>query len=191
MVAPQFMSFDNNGMDIQNIVALGADLNYVALQTLDSAGRANETFTWNDWMYETPCWVDDNLNIATRKFAPGEGIWVQGINGYALQTAGQVNFNDVVVKLANGAVAVGNPYPTAIAIQDVVAEGGDLNYVAIQTLDSAGRADETFTWNDWMYETPCWVDDNLDMATRELAPGEGIWVQGLDGYTLRLPAPEL
>jgi hypothetical protein len=192
MGSAQFISVgDQPDMNIQSFVISGADLNNVSIQTLDSAGRTVDTFSWNDWMYETPCWVDNDLNVATRSFAPGEGVWIQGVAGYTLQTAGQVNQMDVEVVLRDGFTAIGNPYPINVAIQDIVVTGADLNNVSIQTLDSAGRTVDTFSWNDWMYETPCWVDNDLNVATRELNPGEGIWVQGVAGYTLRMPAPEL
>ena len=191
MTSAQFAPISGTGINIQDIVANGEDLSYVAIQTLDSAGRPAETFTWNDWMYEEACWVDDDLNQASRVFSPGAGMWIYGVDGYNIQTAGKVETSDVVVTLADGFVAVGNPFPVSVSIQDIVATGDDLSYVAIQTLDSAGRAAETFTWNDWMYESPCWVDDELNQTTRTFAPGEGVWVYGVAGYTLRFPAPEL
>ncbi len=191
MLTAQFVSIGDSDISIQDIVANGDDLNNVAIQTLDAYGRANETFSWNDWAFDAPCWVDDNLDKATRTFEPGEGMWTQGLEGYNIQTAGKVGTSDVVVTLTDGNVAVGNPFPVAVSIQDIVATGADLTNVAIQTLDEYGRAVETFSWNDWAFDEPCWVDDNLDKATRTFAAGEGLWVQGVSGYTLRIPAPEL
>ena len=143
------------------------------------------------YVEDTPAWIDDQ-GIATRKFAPGEALWVQGAVGYTLQTAGEVGVKDVIVNLVNGNVAVGNPFPVAVNIQDIVASGDDVEgTVSLQTLTSAGKADEIFTWDTWMYveDTPAWIDD-VGISTRDFAPGEGLWVQGAVGYTLRIPAPE-
>ena len=196
LVAAQFAPVGNaEGYDIQNIVAEGADVeSFVALQTLTSSGKANETFSWDTWMYVTdkPAWIDD-AGIATRKFAPGEALWVQGRAGYSITTAGQVDLSDLVVELVDGNKAVGNPFPVKVNIQDIVAEGADVeSFVALQTLTSSGKANETFSWDTWMYvvDEPAWIDD-VGIATREFEPGEGIWVQGRAGYTLRIPAPEL
>lgn len=183
------------GYDIQDIVAAGADVeSEVSLQTLTAAGKANETFSWDTWMYvvDKPAWID-NDGIATRTFQPGESLWVSGKAGYTIQTSGEVNLEDVIVNLVNGNIAVNNPFPVAVNIQDIVATGADVeSEVSLQTLTPAGKADETFSWDTWMYvvDTPAWVDSD-GVATRDFAPGEGIWVSGKVGYTLRIPAPEL
>lgn len=195
LVCAQFLPIGSEGYDIQKIVANGDDVEgTVALQTLTTAGKANETFSWDTWMFveDEPAWIDDE-GIATRTFSPGEAIWVQGNVGYTLQTAGEVGTEDVIVNLANGNVAVGNPFPVAVNIQDIVATGDDVEgTVALQTLTAAGKANETFSWDTWMFveDEPAWIDDE-GIATRDFAPGEGIWVQGKSGYTLRIPAPTL
>ena len=196
LICAQFLPVgEAGGYDIQKIVATGADVeSAVSLQTLTTAGKANEIFTWDTWMFveDEPAWIDD-VGIATRKFAPGEALWVSGQLGYTLQTAGQVGTNDVIVALVNGNVAIGNPFPVNVNIQDIVATGADVeSAVSLQTLTSAGKADEIFTWDTWMFveDEPAWIDD-VGVATRNFAPGEGIWVSGQNGYTLRIPAPTL
>ncbi len=196
LITAQFLPVgEAGGYDIQKIVATGADVEgEVSLQTLTPAGKANEIFSWDTWMFVTdePAWVDD-VGISTRKFAPGEALWVQGKVGYTLQTAGQVGTNDVIVALVNGNVAIGNPFPVSVNIQDIVATGADVEgEVSLQTLTSAGKANEIFSWDTWMFVTdePAWVDD-VGVSNRDFAPGEGLWVQGKTGYTLRIPAPTL
>jgi len=195
LVSAQFLPITGEGYDIQKIVAAGDDVeSYVSLQTLTAGGKANETFTWDTWMFVTdkPAWIDD-VGIATRTFAPGEALWVQGKSGYTIQTSGEVGTADVVVNLVNGNVAIGNPFPVGVDIQDIVATGDDVeSYVSLQTLTAGGKAKETYTWDTWMFVTdePAWIDD-VGVATRTFAPGEGIWVQGKAGYTLRIPAPTL
>ena len=196
MISAQFMPVgEAGGYDIQKIVATGEDVEgEVSLQTLTASGRANEIFSWDTWMFveDEPAWVDD-VGVSTRKFAPGEALWVQGKVGYTLQTAGQVGTNDVVVSLVNGFVAIGNPFPVSVNIQDIVATGEDVEgEVSLQTLTASGRANEIFSWDTWMFveDEPAWVDD-VGIATRDFVPGEGLWVQGKVGYTLRIPAPTL
>lgn len=196
LIGAQFIDIGSeDGYDIQKIVATGADVeSAVALQTLTSAGKANETFSWDTWMFveDKPAWIDD-VGVATRKFQPGEALWIQGQEGYTIQTSGQVGTDDVIVNLVNGNIAVNNPFPVTVNIQDIVATGADVeSAVALQTLTSAGKANETFSWDTWMFveDKPAWIDD-VGVATRDFAPGEGIWVQGQSGYTLRIPAPEL
>lgn len=192
MTSPQFRSISSSGgYNVKDIVANGADLNSISIQTLDTAGRTDKSFVWNDWMYETACWVDDNLDVADYTLAEGASVWVQGASGYTIQTAGEVATSDVTVELADGFVAVGNPFPVSVNIQDLIATGADLNDISIQTLDVAGRTDKSFIWNDWMYDSPCWVDDDMNEANYQLAPGEGMWIQGKEGYTIRIPAPEI
>ena len=190
IVSAQFLGMTKDGgVDIQSIVALGDDLNNVAIQTLDSYGRTDKMFMWDDWQFDTPCWADEN-GPAEKILQPGEALWVQGVNGYKFQSAGQVGTSDIVFNLKDGNVLVGNAFPIGVSIQDIIATGDDLNDVAIQTLDTYGRTDKMFMWDDWQFDAPCWADENgpTDMI---LQPGEGLWVQGKTGYTIRIPAPEL
>ena len=136
-------------------------------------------------------WIDAN-GIATRKFKSGEALWVSGKTGYTFQTAGEVSSDDLVVVLTNGNIAVGNPFPAEIFIQDIVATGPDVeSSVTLQTLTPSGKTDEMFSWDTWMFVDPGdekWIDIN-GIATRKFLPGEGLWVAGKNGYTLRIPAP--
>ena len=78
-------------------------------------------------------------------------------------------------------------------IQKIVATGADVEgEVSLQTLTPAGKANEIFSWDTWMFveDEPAWVDD-VGVSNRDFAPGEGLWVQGKAGYTLRIPAPTL
>ena len=116
---------------------------------------------------------------------------MQGKVGYTLQTSGEVSKEDAIVNLVDGNVAIGNPFPVKVNIQDIVATGADVEgSVFIQTLTSAGKADESFSWDTWMFveDEPAWIDDD-GIATRDFEPGEGLWVQGKVGYTFRIPAP--
>ena len=70
-------------INLQDIVAEGENASdNVQIQTLDAAGRTVDTYAWNDWAAAEPCWVDDDYNrVEDVVFAPGAGLWVQGISG--------------------------------------------------------------------------------------------------------------
>ena len=194
LVAIPFLPIgDAEGYSIQDIIPAGADLDNVQMQTLTKAGKGDETFAWDTWEYVAPgeeAWADDK-GVATRKFKPGEALWVQGVDNYTLTTKGEVGKADVIINLVTGNVACGNPFPVEISIQDIVPTGANLDNIQIQTLTKAGKGDETFAWDTWEYVAPgeeAWADDK-GVATRKFQPGEGLWVQGVEGYTLRIPAP--
>ena len=198
MVVPQFVNIGNSeSIPLSTLVPNGDDTSdNVSVQTLDAFGRGLDSYVWNDWMFEEACWVDDNLEkVENVTFEPGQGLWVTGsASSQGLQSAGKVNASDVVVQLRSGATATGNPYPIAIRLQDIVPEGDDTSdNVSVQTLDAFGRGLASYVWNDWMFDSACWVDDNLEAATGvEYPAGQGLWVTGsTDAQYLRFAAPEL
>ena len=90
--------------------------------------------------------------------------------------------------------ATGNPFPVAVNLQDIVALGDDTSdNVFIQTLDPAGYTLDTYSWNDWATDTPCWVDDNYEKVDGIIFnPGQGLWIQGSStAQYITFPAPEL
>lgn len=189
MVTAQFVAVGGTGTDLQSIKGKGDDLYDFSIQTLDSAGRTDKAFVWNDWDFEDGAWADDDGN-REYTIAAGQGLWIQAKNGYSIMSCGEVNLKDVVINMVDGFVAVGNPFPVAINLQDLVGTGDDLYDFSIQTLDSAGRTDKAFVWNDWDFENGAWADDDGN-SEFTIAPGAGLWVQGKAGYTLRIPAPEV
>ena len=73
---------------------------------------------------------------------------------------------------------------------------GTSDAVSIQTLDSAGRAVDTYIWCDWAGESgdqEAWSDGSGDIIQGvSFAPGAGLWVQGASTeQSVRFPAPEL
>ena len=73
---------------------------------------------------------------------------------------------------------------------------GTSDTVSIQTLDSAGRAVDTYIWCDWAgpdSDQEAWSDGSGDIIEGvTFAPGAGLWVQGASTeQSIRFPAPEL
>ena len=53
----------------------------VYIQSLDAYGRTIDSYYWNDWMYESACWVDGEYNaVIDVNFAAGQGLWIYGAN---------------------------------------------------------------------------------------------------------------
>ena len=80
MATPQFLNIGSEGMPLQSIIPTGEDLSdNVYIQTLDFGGYTLNAYSWNDWAYDNPCWVNDDYEKAEGvTFAPGEGLWIQG-----------------------------------------------------------------------------------------------------------------
>ena len=174
----------------------------VAVQTLDAYGRAVDTYVWCDWAgenFDQEAWSDGSGEIIEGvSFEPGTGLWVQGsLDSQAIQTAGAVGTSDVSIALTSGFTATGNPFPTAVNLQDILPIGDNTSdNVAIQTLDAYGRAVDTYVWCDWAgenFDQEAWSDGSGEIIDGvSFAPGQGLSVQGsAAGQALRYPAPEL
>ena len=122
MATSQFCAVGGTGTDIQTIKGDGEDLYDFSIQILDVYGRTAKSFGWDDWSYDTAMWVDDDGGTEYT-VAPGQGLWIQAKSGYTVTTCGEVQMKDVVVNMADGFVAVGNPFPMAVGIQDLVVVG--------------------------------------------------------------------
>ena len=105
--------------------------------------------------------------------------------------------SDVSVSLRPGAVGIGNPFPVAINIQDILPTGDDTSdNVYIQTLDAYGYTVDNYAWVNWAGDSgdqEAWINDDFEIVTDvEFAPGQGLWVYGSSiEQALRFPAPEL
>ena len=80
-----------------------------------------------------------------------------------------------------------------IALESLVPN--DVNTVNVQTLSSGGKALATYYYIDWAgpdYDQTAWADgDGNIIENVTFGPGQGLWIQGQDGDTIRFPAPEL
>lgn len=197
MATPQFLNIGSDGMPLQSILPTGDDTSdNVFIQTLTAGGLTLNTYSWNEWACDEPCWVNDDYEkVEGVTFAPGAGLWVQGSSTtQGIQSAGQVGVEDVSVTLKSGFTAAGNPFPVAINLQDIIAEGSDTSdNVFIQTLTPGGLTLNTYSWNEWACDEPCWVNDDYEKVEGvTFAPGQGLWIQGSsDQQSIRFPALEL
>ena len=206
MTTPQFLNVGSSeAMPLQSIKPTGDDTSdNVNIQLLDTYGRTLVTYLWVNWAGDEgdqEAWVDDDefAIVEGVTFAPGQGLWVTGSSSaQGFQTAGSVGKSDVSVQLTSGATGLGNPFPVAIDLQDIIPQGDDTSdNVNIQLLDTYGRTLVTYLWVNWAGDEgdqEAWVDDD-EFAIVEgvtFAPGQGLWVTGSsDSQYLRFPAPEL
>ena len=67
-------------MPLESIAATGDEASdNVEIQTLDAFGYTVDSYLWNDWVSETPCWVDGDYNpVEGVTFAAGQGLWIGG-----------------------------------------------------------------------------------------------------------------
>lgn len=198
MATAQFINVSSSEViPLESLVPTGDDTSdNVAIQTLDAAGYTVDNYLWNDWLAETPCWVNDSFEVVEGvTFAPGQGLWVYGSSsGQGIQSAGKVGTAEISVQLRNGGTVTGNPFPVSVNLQDIIAVGDDTSdNVAIQTLDAAGYTIDNYLWNDWIAETPCWVNDSFEVVENvAFEPGQGLWVYGSsETQYIQFPAPEL
>lgn len=198
MSAPQFVNIGASAdIPIQTIKAVGEDTSdNVYIQLLDAHGYTTVSYAWNDWAADEPCWVNDDYEpVEDVTFPAGQGLWMQGTSSLqGVQSAGKVGSSDVVVTLQEGFVATGNPFPIAINLQDIVAEGEDTSdNVYIQLLDAHGYTTVSYSWNDWAADEPCWVNDDYEPVEGvSFGAGQGLWIQGTtSAQSIRFPAPKL
>ena len=183
---------------IKPAAGVGVDTGYlVEIQILDNAGfTTDDAYTWNGTSWENTLTGTDASDVT---FAPGQGLWVMSSIGEAagLQSSGKVGTADVEFALDTdyGAVAVGNPFPTEVALSDILPIAGvgvDTGYlVEIQILDNAGfTTDDAYTWNGASWENTLTGTDAGDVT---FAPGQGLWIMSSIGEAavIRFPAPEL
>jgi len=214
MVASQFNNVGTDkAMPLESFKPQGTGTeNNVTIQTLDSAGRTVDNYMWVDYAgpdWDQIGWIDGNAPLEEYyplvtgvKFPVGQGLWTYGMDGFAVQTAGEVGTDDVVVALRGGALGTGNPFPVAVNLTDIPALGtGAENNVTIQTLDSAGRTVDNYMWVDYAgpdWDQTGWIDGNAPLVEYyplvtgvTFQPGQGLWVYGADGLSIQIPAPEL
>ena len=197
ITGPQFVTPGGSAFLLTNLVLVSeADTaGAIEIQTLTNAGETGD----EDYAWTGEGWVDANTGdpVTDATFAPGQGLWVFNYAGEAVtfRSLGEVNANDVTYPLDEdyGAVAIVNPFPTEVALDDItfITEADIGGAIEIQTLTNAGETgDEDYAWTG-----DGWVDANTgDPVTNvTIAPGKGLWVYNYSGEAVgfHIPAPEL
>ena len=207
---------------IESMVPQGSDTyDNITICRIDSFGTATATYSWtssattdgND--YDKIGWIDvdagDYMLITGIEFDAGDAFWTQGSStSQSIQTAGQVNDQDVSVQLRKGIQIGGNPFPAKVKVNDVLVIGEDTyDNVTISKVDEFGAATATYSWTSSgtkdgdNYDLIGWIDvdagDYMILSDEVvIEAGEGLWMQGSvdktednEGQYITFPAPEL
>ena len=214
MVAPQFVNVGaSESIPLESIVPVGDGASdTVEIQTITAGGLTKDSYMWVDYAgegWDEEGWIDSNAELGEYypvvsgvTFEPGQGLYVFGQDGLAVQTAGKVGTADVVVSLRAGATATGNPFPTQVSLTDIIAVGdGASDTVEIQTITAGGLTKDSYMWVDYAgegWDEVGWIDSNAELGEYyplvtnvSFAAGQGLCVFGQDGLSIRFPAPEL
>ena len=214
MATAQFLNVSNSeAMPLESIVPVGDGASdTVEIQTLTAGGYTDGDYMWIDYAgegWDEEGWIDNNAELGDYypivtgvTFAPGQGLWIFGQSGLSVQSAGKVGTSDVVVNLRSGGTATGNPFPVSVNLADIIPVGdGASDTVEIQTLTAGGYTDADYMWIDYAgegWDEEGWIDNNAELGDYyplvtdvTFEPGQGLWVFGQSGLSIRFPAPEL
>lgn len=199
LASAQFVTIGGAEVDLQTVKPIGDDTSdNVFLSVLDEYGFTSEMYTWVNWAgdtYDQEAWIDSSYVIAEKSFPAGQGFWIQGKSGQKIQTAGEVGSSDVIVELREGNTAVGNPFPLPVNLQEILPSGdGISDNVFLSILDEYGFTSEMYTWVDWAGDTfdqEAWINSSYEIADVTFPAGQGFWIQGKTGQSIRFVAPEL
>ena len=195
-----FISIGKDGCNLSEIIPAGFDKSTgaVQIQLLNNAGVTTTTYKYykgGRGTYATDGWYDGTTLITAEKdvtFAPGDGLWIYGADGYSFQTSGEVKLSNVTRNLKTGFTMFSNPFPMDLKLTNITPAGFDKSTgaVQIQLLNNAGVTTTTYKYykgGRGTYATDGWYDGTtLITAEKDVtfAPGDGLWVYGADGYTI-------
>jgi hypothetical protein len=200
MITPQFVPVDGTSkISLEDLTVTGDDIDTdgnISIQTLDANGMTVDSYMYLDWG-DPKGWCDDSYSVVEGvTFDVGQGLFTTGTGtGAAIQYAGKVGKSDVVVQLRAGATSSGNPFPVAIALQDILPEGDNIDTdgnISIQVLDANGMTVDSYMYLDWG-DPKGWCDDSYTVVEGVTFPaGQGLFITGTKATEyLRFPAPEL
>lgn len=222
-VIPTFRTVggDKNATDIQQFqLGDGIDSLGVSFQFLTAKRRNAHTYDWisatdakdyvEDWPSGQGLWIDDDtFSFPEETVTVGVGNAVQMDMGdydtEALTCAGEVSDADLSYTTRAGYNYVGNPYPSALDIQNIQM-GPDIDSlgVSFQFLTAKRRNAHTYDWiapadakdydESWEKGLGLWIDDEtfgLPEETVTIIPGGAVQLDmgDYDGEIVNVYAP--
>jgi hypothetical protein len=137
-------------------------------------------------------WLDENLEEATEELPPGKGFWIvnRNTNDTVVMVGDVVSDASIVTAIQPGFNMVSYPFSTSVAINS---SNFNMNVTAGFTGGvDFDTADTIFIWNGSQYVRYFlvdvgvdpeldnkWVDENLEIVTASIDPGQGFWVRKL------------
>ena len=176
----------------------------IYIEVLNSAGYTEQTYYWyqNAFGKEDGWYNDDDDKIGEDVddvvFAPGTGLWLTGIDGEVLTTAGKVFQADLGLILADDSQMLGNPYPSPIGLVaniEVDAGGSCGGEIYIEMLNSAGYTEQTYYWYQSAFgKDDGWYNDDDDLIGVDVddvifPAGQGLWVNGIEDAEFNFTSP--
>ena len=176
----------------------------IYIEILNSAGYTTDTYYWyQNARGKADGWYNDDgdqigEDVDDIVFTPGTGLWLTGIDGEALTTAGKVYQADLGLTLADDSQMLGNPYAAPIGLSaniEVVADGTCNGDIYIEMLDSAGYTTDTYYWyQNARGKTDGWYNDDGDLIGDDVddvvfPAGTGLWVNGIEDAEFNFTSP--
>lgn len=205
-VAPQFVAVGSQTgiklSDIEPITETGTSLRRkIQIQLLTPAGLTATTYRWEGTGGKTWIAAKATDDMGETVLPAGQGLWVGNSANVAttFRSVGQVGTNDIIQPLdsAGGAAMVGNGFPVAVKLKDIVpsteTDTSPRRKVQIQLLTPAGLTATTYRWEGTGGKTWIAAKTTDDMGETEIPAGQAMWVGNSANCTatLRIPAPEL
>ena len=151
-------------------------------------------------------------------FDVGDGLWVYGVEGLDIAGSGEVMTAEAKIPLRDAHLPTGNPYPTAITLNDCAVtgydafdmstfSGGSEGEVYIKILANNGAIAKdgngenlVYYWYDGMSTDAMFGGQGKGWYTLGMAAkcdaenitfeaGDGLWVYGVQGYYLNIKSP--
>ena len=176
----------------------------IYIEMLDSLGRTSATYYWyQNSRGKDDGWYNDDDELIGEDaddvpFAPGVGLWLTGIAGELLTTAGQVFTDDLEITLLDDSQMLGNPFATTINLAaniSVEADGACNGDIYIEMLDSLGRTSTTYYWyQNSRGKEDGWYNDDDELIGEDaddipFAAGTGLWVCGIEDAKFKIVSP--
>ena len=230
IVGNQFQYIGETSIDLQDIKGIGlGEEGSDYIKIWDPATRTYLTAVyWGasmdgvfDDVNNTPDDYDDDIALGAgwgdlyqtalhSTIVPGQGFWMQSVNGGAVQFSGEVSTDNTVTLAANQMTLVCNTLPMAIELQEIKGEGlGEEGSDYIKIWDPATRTYMTAVyWGasmdgvfDDVNNTPDNYDDDIALGAgwgdlyqtalhADIAVGQGFWMQSVNGGKVSFPAAE-
>lgn len=198
MTTATFTPISGDSINLQDLIPAGEGVGGygdVVIQTMDSTGSWAGEYAWYT-MAATGMedgWYDTEMSLANATINYKQGLFVQAGAGVKFVYSGAVAKGTVEAEVPNGYSMSGNATPVALSIQNIVPAGegvGGYGDVVIQTMDSAGSWNGEYAWYT-MAATGMddgWYDTEMNLATKTIEAGEGIFLQAsADGVKLQYP----
>lgn len=175
----------------------------IYIEMLDSLGRTTDTYYWyKNAGFRADGWYNDDgdqigEDVDDVVFAPGQGLWLTGIDGETFTAAGKVYQADSSIPLLDDSQMLGNPYAAPIGLAENIeiettACFGD---IYIEMLDSLGRTTDTYYWyKNAGFRADGWYNDDGDQIGEDVddvvfPAGQGLWVNGVEDTNFNITSP--